>query len=142
MDADLDAWLRLASDQTRREAVRHTLNRVIERFDLSADPVVTLLRPAVDAGQPMAVGSEVDAVREVWRHLPDQYGVPLPKGQGFRRDARTLVFHAVTSSSYSQQPLNVLCQAKALLEDDWPPLRTELVAIARSALTDPPEHDQ
>jgi Family of unknown function (DUF6461) len=142
MDADLDAWLRLASDQTRREAVRHTLNRVIERFDLSADPVVTLLRPAVDAGQPMAVGSEVDAVREVWRHLPDQYGVPLPKGQGFRRDARALVFYAVTPSPYSQQPLKVLCQAKALLEDDWPQLRTELLAIARSTLTNPSEHSQ
>ncbi len=140
MDADLDAWLRLASDETRQEAVRHALNRIIVRFDLSTDPVVTLLRPALETGQLMAAGPDVDAVREAWRRLPDQYGVPLPKARGFRRSARTLVFHAVTSSTYSQQPLNVLCQAKELLEDEWPPLRTELVAIARSALTNPPEH--
>jgi hypothetical protein len=140
MDADLDAWLRLAADQTQHEAVSHTLNRIIEQFDLSADPVVTLLRPALEAGQPMAAGPDVDAVREVWRQLPDPYGVPLPKSQGFRRDARTLVFYAVTPSTYSSQPLNVLCQAKALLEDDWPALRAELVAIARSTPTNAPEH--
>src|SRR2546430_8918140 len=51
VDPDLDAWLRLAPEETRRAAVRLALRRVVERFDLTGDPVVALLIGAVEAGE-------------------------------------------------------------------------------------------
>jgi hypothetical protein len=135
VDPDLDAWLRLARDEVRRAAVRHALRRVVERFDAAADPVVALLLPAVEAGEPVAEGPALTVVQQASRNAPGRKAVPPDDPEALRLRARSALIGALAQPTYVRRPLDELWNAKEVLGDEWPELRAELLAIARSALT-------
>jgi len=125
LDPDLDAWLRVAPEEVRRAAVRHALRRVVDRFDVADDPVVSLMLGAVEAGTPMPEGPERDAVHHRLRAMD-----PSASDASTRR-ARSALVTALASPALWRSPLDELWMVKDAVGDEWPALRAELVAIAR-----------
>jgi hypothetical protein len=135
-DPDLHALLSLAGPGAQRDALVRVAGLLAERFDLAGEPEVSQALAALDPNASVSVSPEglnrlQGRLRADFEAVRDES--PMEQNPAWwRMQAASAISAAVGQPGGYLDPLDALLHARHALQTDWPPLRNELRALART----------